>query len=77
MLQAGYCESGADLQDTVRDTYIGTYQHITTSWSGRWANLGRGTGVPDGAGINVLSQAVVTAKMVKQGGWGPWPNCGD
>jgi hypothetical protein len=68
----GYCESGSDLQDVYGgDGYVGTFQHITSSWLGRWRSWGAGIGVPSSP-TNVLSQAVVSARMADSVGWSPW-----
>lgn len=67
----GHCESGSDLQDTYAgDGYVGTFQHVTSSWDGRWRTWGRRIGVSS-SDTNVLSQAVVSVRMAKAiGGWG-------
>lgn len=76
MVRVGRCESGHDLQDLDgSDGYIGTFQHITSEWLERWRHYGRRADVPSSP-TNVLSQSVVTAGMVNNGGWGPWPVCG-
>ena len=66
------CESGTDLQDTYAgDGFVGTYQHITDQWYGRWRVWGKGIGVKSSP-TNVLSQAVVSIRMALAVGWGPW-----
>jgi hypothetical protein len=76
-LDVAYCESGSDLLDNYGgDGHIGTFQHITDAWHDRWKRLGEGTGVPRDP-TNVLSQAVVSAKMAKHSGsWSVSWSCG-
>jgi hypothetical protein len=64
------CESGSDLQDAYGgDGYVGTFQHVTSSWRGRWRTWGRRIGVPPSP-TNVLSQAVVSVRMaISNGTW--------
>jgi hypothetical protein len=66
----GHCESGSDLQDLYGgDGFVGTFQHVTSSWLGRWRAWGARIGVPSSA-TNVLSQAVVSVRMaISNGTW--------
>ena len=73
------CESGEDFQDVYGgDGHVGTYQHVTSSWYGRWATWGRGIGVKESP-TNVLSQAVVSVRMARAlGTWNSsagWAGC--
>jgi len=76
-IAVGHCESGTDLQDAYGgDGHVGTLQHITSSWYGRWRTWGRVIGVKDSP-TNVLSQAVVSVRMARSlgtwsstAGWG-------
>jgi hypothetical protein len=73
------CESGNDLQDAYGgDGHIGTFQHVTSRWLGRWRAWGRGLGVRSAA-TNVLSQAVVSVRMaISLGTWNSsagWAGC--
>ena len=62
------CESGSDFQDIYGgDGHVGTFQHITDSWPGRWRQWGRDLGVPDGQS-NVWSQTVVSVRMARYDG---------
>ena len=71
-ISVAHCESGTDLQDTYAgDGYVGTYQHITDQWYGRWRVWGKGIGVKSSP-TNVLSQAVVSIRMADSVGWSPW-----
>lgn len=72
----GRCESGADLQDVYGgDGYVGTFQHVTSSWPGRWRSWGARIGVPSSA-TNVLSQAVVSVRMaISNGTWSRQWSC--
>lgn len=72
----GRCESGTDLQDAYGgDGYVGTFQHITSSWYGRWRTWGARIGVPSSA-ANVLSQAVVSVRMaISNGTWSRQWSC--
>jgi hypothetical protein len=71
-----HCESGTDLQDVYGgDGYIGTFQHITSAWLGRWRSWGARIGVPSSA-TNVLSQAVVSVRMaISNGTWSRQWSC--
>ena len=73
------CESGEDFQDVDgSDGHVGTYQHVTSSWYGRWSTWGRAVGVRSSP-TNVLSQAVVSVRMaIVLGTWNSsagWAGC--
>jgi len=72
----GHCESGTDLQDVYGgDGHVGTFQHITSSWFGRWRTWGARIGVPSSP-TNVLSQAVVSVRMaISNGTWSRQFSC--
>lgn len=78
-IAVGHCESGADLQDAYGgDGHVGTFQHVTSSWYGRWRTWGQRLGV-DSSPTNVLSQAVVSVRMARSlGTWNSsagWAGC--
>ena len=73
------CESGDDFQDIDgSDGHIGTFQHVTSSWPGRWRTWGQAVGVRSSP-TNVLSQAVVSVRMaIVLGTWNSsagWAGC--
>jgi hypothetical protein len=73
-ISIAHCESGSDLQDIYGgDGHVGTFQHITSEWHGRWRVWGKRIGVKDEP-RNVLSQAVVSVRMaISNGTWsGQW-----
>ena len=72
----GHCESGTDLQDAYGgDGHVGTFQHITSSWPGRWRTWGERIGVSSSP-TNVLSQAVVSVRMaISNGTWSRQWSC--
>lgn len=72
------CESGNDLQDAYGgDGHIGTFQHVTSKWLGRWRTWGRG--IVRSSAVNVLAQAVVSVRMaISLGTWNSsagWAGC--
>jgi len=78
-IAVGRCESGSDLQDVYSgDGHVGTFQHVTSSWLGRWRTWGARIGVPSSP-TNVLSQAVVSVRMARSlGTWSSsagWAGC--
>jgi hypothetical protein len=46
----------------------GIYQHMLEYWPGRASDYG----FPGWSAFNARANIIVTIKMVKQGGWGPW-----
>ena len=46
----------------------GIYQHMLRYWPGRAADYG----FPGWSAFNARANIIVTIKMVKRGGWGPW-----
>jgi hypothetical protein len=46
----------------------GIYQHMLEYWPGRASAYG----FPGWSAFNARANIIVTIKMVKQGGWGPW-----
>lgn len=62
------CESGLNPNASNGGNFLGLFQHARVYWAGRAAQYGMaGASVFDG-----YANAYVSARMVRDGGWGPW-----
>lgn len=67
-LYIAYRESRYDPDAKNSSGAEGIYQHLKTYWPGRATKYG----FPDWSAFNARANIIVTMRMVKAGGWGPW-----
>ncbi len=57
--------------------YLGLYQHSAEYWPDRYDTWTRPSWDLDESALSGRTNAIVTIRMVNDGGWGPWANVGD
>ncbi len=67
-LSIAYRESRYDPDAYNPSGALGIYQHMRSYWPGR----ARKYGFPRWSAFNARANIIVTMRMVKAGGWGPW-----
>ena len=57
--------------------YLGLYQHGADLWPDRYDTWTRPAWGLDESALSGRTNAIVTIRMVNDGGWGPWAHVGD
>lgn len=75
-LDVARCESGLN-PDAYGNGNAGLFQHNLRYWSGRYERFIEGNKLRSTWGLSASAysgrtNAIVTALMVRRGGWGPW-----
>ena len=73
LLAVGSCESGWNRLASNGGRYLGIFQHAAAYWDGRTGLVPERWRSGNWDSVwNTRAQIVVTVRMVKAGGWGPW-----